>query len=203
VGILGGTFNPPHRGHLAVARYARAQLGLARVLLMPAHSSPHKRGEPDPGPEHRLQMCRLAVAEDEQLGVCALEVERGGASYTVDTLRAIRASHPSAELTLIVGADTASTLPRWREPRALLELAELAVVARSGSDERAVRERLRGLLAHDTAGVRFLQMPPVEVSSSLARETAARGAPLEELVGAAVADYINEHALYRDDREAA
>jgi nicotinate-nucleotide adenylyltransferase len=148
-------------------------------------------------------MCRLAVAQDEQLGVCALEINRGGASYTVDTLRAIRASHPNAELTLIVGADTASTLPRWREPRALLDLAELAVVARSGSDEQAVRQRLQGFVADDAAGVRFLQMPPVEVSSSLARETAARGAPLAELVGVAVADYIDKHALYRDDREAA
>jgi nicotinate-nucleotide adenylyltransferase len=202
-GILGGTFNPPHLGHLAAARHARERLGLERVLLMPAHTAPHKRHEPDPGAAHRLAMCRLAAADTEGVGVCALELERGGASYTVDTLRAIHASHPNAELTLIVGADTASTLPGWREPAALLELADLAVVARGGADELAVRDDLDALLGGEPQRVRFLQMPPVEISSSLARETAARGGPLAELVGPAVADYIREHGLYRDDREAA
>jgi len=222
VGILGGTFNPPHLGHLAAAQHARERLGLERVVLMPANTSPGKQGELDPGPEHRLQMCRLAVTGQDGVGVCALEIERGGTSYTVDTLRAIHASHPNAELTLIVGADTASTLPTWREPQTLLELADIAVVARSGSAEREVRERLRALLERsqrrseqraggesgtDTAAqrgrIRFLQMLTVDVSSSLARETAAGDGPLAELVGPAVAGYIREHGLYGAPRGSA
>jgi nicotinate-nucleotide adenylyltransferase len=195
-GILGGTFNPPHVGHLAAARHARSALGLDGVVLMPANTAPHKAGEPDPGPEHRLAMCRLAVEGEEGLSACTIEVQRGGASYTVDSLRAIHAGHPHAELTFIVGADTAGTMTSWREPDGVLELAELAVVTRSGSAEQEVRERLGELLSSHPGRVRFLTMPAVEVSSSMARQRAAAGEPLEELVGARVARYITEHGLY-------
>jgi nicotinate-nucleotide adenylyltransferase len=199
LGILGGSFNPPHLGHLAVARHARADLALERVVLMPAHAQPVKGREQDPGPEHRLRMCRLAVADAEGVSVCALEIERGGASYTVDTLRAVHASHPHVELTFIVGADTAGTLPTWREPAALLELAGLGVAARSGSDRGRVLAALAGLGAGggEGAAVRFLDMPAIDISSSQARLRASRGEPIEELVGPAVAGYIAEHGLYR------
>src|SRR5437660_315879 len=108
---------------LALASHALDALALRRVVLMPAHTSPYKPSAPDPGPEHRLRMCRLLVGGAPGVSVCALEIERGGTSYTVDTLTAIHASHPDAELTFIVGADTASTLPAWREPARLLRLA--------------------------------------------------------------------------------
>jgi nicotinate-nucleotide adenylyltransferase len=218
IGILGGSFNPPHLGHLALARHAREQLGLARVLLMPAHVAPHKSEAADPGPERRLEMCRLLVEQTPGLSVCALEIERGGASYTVDTLEALHASHPDAELTFIVGADTASTLPAWHEPARLLELAGLAVAERAGSTRREVLDRVASLarasgrvasaataptgatLGDGTArvgsGVRFVEMPVIEVSSSMARERAARGLSVDELVGPAVARYIGEHGLY-------
>jgi nicotinate-nucleotide adenylyltransferase len=204
VGILGGTFNPPHLGHLALARHARDELGLQQVVLMPAHIPPHKGSAQDPGPRHRLRMCRLCVAGLDGLSVCALEIERGGPSYTVDTLQAIHSSHANAELTFILGADTASTLPAWREPARLLELADLAVAARAGSDYEGVLDTVERLLAvgrPDTgdgrsATVRFLDMPAIEVSSSMVRERAARGAPIEDLVGEAVAGYIHEHDLY-------
>ena len=125
-GILGGTFNPPHLGHLAIARHARdgarPRAGAADAR---AHPAAQGRASDDPGPlEHRLRDVRAAAADGAPaVAVCALEIERGGPSYTVDTLRSIHASHPDAELTFIVGADTASTLPTWREPQELLELA--------------------------------------------------------------------------------
>ena len=106
LGILGGTFNPPHLGHLAIARDALRELALDRVVLMPARMPPHKPVERDPGSAARLAMCRLLVAGAEDVSVCAHELERDGPSYTVDTLGAIHASHPDAELTVIVGADT-------------------------------------------------------------------------------------------------
>jgi nicotinate-nucleotide adenylyltransferase len=204
VGILGGTFNPPHLGHLAIARHAHDELGLQRVVMMPAHIPPHKRTEQDPGPRHRLQMCRLCVAGVDGLSVCALEIERGGPSYTVDTLQAIHSSHPDAQLTFILGADTASTLPSWREPARVLELADLAVAARTGSDRNGVLDTVAPLLAaglprpgdRRSTGVRFLHMPTIEVSSSMARERAGRGAPIEDLLPGAVAGYIHEHGLY-------
>lgn len=206
LGILGGTFNPPHAGHLAMARDARVELGLERVLLMPAHTSPFKaRGEDrrdrpggaDPGPAHRLAMCRLACAGEDGLDVSAAEVERGGLSYTVDTLRAIRAANANAELTLIVGADTAGTIGSWREPAELLALAHLAVAARAGTAQAQVLDAI-GEVGGDDAQVRFLKMPHVDASSSLLRERVARGEPVAQLVGPDVAAYIAEHGLYRD-----
>ncbi len=140
-------------------------------------------------------MCRLVVEGEQGLSVCAIEIERGGPSYTVDTLEAIHADNPAAELTLIVGADIARTLPSWHAPARLLELAHLAVAARAGSQRRLVLGALAGIGPAD--GVGFLEMGPIEVSSSLARERAARGQPIEELVGPAVAGYIAEHRLYR------
>jgi nicotinate-nucleotide adenylyltransferase len=199
LGILGGSFNPPHLGHLAVALDAREELALESVLLMPVHTPPHKTPGADPGSEHRLAMCRLAVAEMSGLAASGLEVERGGASYTVDTLRAIHAEHPQARLTFIVGADTARTLPSWREPGALLELADLAVAMRNGTAREEVLETLDelGPAGHAArASARFLEMEEVDVSSSMVRSRVAAGEPVEALVGPAVAAYIAEHRLY-------
>jgi nicotinate-nucleotide adenylyltransferase len=192
IGILGGTFNPPHYGHLALARHAQAELGLDRVLLMPANSAPHKGEESDPGPERRLEMCRLAAGGEAGLEACALEIERGGPSYTVDTLRAIKQSNPQAELTFIVGADMARTLPAWREPGALVELAGLAVAEREDTGREEV---LRALSPLGTR-VTFLAMGMLEVSSSQVRERVKAGEPTEGLVAPAVAEYIAAHALY-------
>jgi nicotinate-nucleotide adenylyltransferase len=189
-----------------VARHAREELGLELVLLVPASTSPFKAdgdgeerggsGGRDPGPWHRLAMCRLAVAGEDGLNVSAVEVERGGLSYTVDTLRAIHATHPNAELTFIVGADTASTLGSWREPAELLELAHVAVAARAGTPRRRVLDAV-GEIGGEKADVRFLEMPVFDASSSMARELIARGASVEDLLGPAVAAYIAEHGLYR------
>lgn len=201
VGILGGTFNPPHLGHLALARHALEALALERVVLMPSHTSPHKAAAPDPGPEHRLRMCTLLVRDTAGLSACALEVERGGTSFTVDTLSAIHAGHPDAELTFIVGADTASTLPAWREPARLLELANLAVAARAGTTRQEVLDTLASVSRRRTSGpasITFLELPVIDISSSAARRRAAAGEPIEDLVGAGVASYIAEQRLYRE-----
>jgi nicotinate-nucleotide adenylyltransferase len=183
---------------------------------VPTHTTPYKASAEDledrrdPGPAHRLRMCRLAVDGVDGVSVCAIEIERGGLSYTVDTLSSLHASHPHAELTFIVGADTASTLGSWREPERLLELAQLAVATRAGSARRRVLEALGAIeLADDAAGeartgadrVRFLEMPPIDVSSSLVRRRVADGDAVDDLVGPAVADYIAEHGLYRAPAE--
>jgi nicotinate-nucleotide adenylyltransferase len=205
LGILGGTFNPPHLGHLALARHAREELGLERVLLMPVHTSPHKTPGADPGAEHRLRMCTLAVAEARGVEACGLEVERGGASYTVDTLQAIHTICPDAPLTFIVGADTARTMDSWREPAHLLELAGLAVAMRAGTEREQVLATVASIAggSNSREDVRFLELEPMEVSSSLVRERAGRSEPIEDLVGEAVADYIAEHGLYRAPVEVA
>jgi nicotinate-nucleotide adenylyltransferase len=160
---------------------------------MPAYSAPHKDDDEDPGPQRRLAMCRLAVAGDPGLEVCDLEIERGGPSYTVDTLRAIDESHSDSELTFIVGADMALTLPTWRESHALVGLASLAVAEREDGAQGDVTRALAPL----EADVAFLDMPKVEISSSLVRERVHGGESIDGLVEPAVARYIAEHGLYR------
>jgi nicotinate-nucleotide adenylyltransferase len=194
------------------------------VLLMPVHTAPNKaRAEAgartdasagwsgrDPGPEHRLRMCQLAAEGAAGVSVCAAEIERGGVSYTVDTLDSLHASHPDAELTLIVGADVAATIGSWRQPERLTQLAGVAVAARPGAAPAAAA--IAGAasagavpdarpLAPAGARITRIEMPAIDVSSSLVRDRVARGEPIEELVGPAVAEYIAEHGLYRPSQE--
>jgi nicotinate-nucleotide adenylyltransferase len=187
-------FNPPHLGHLALARAAADQLGLTRVLLTPVLVPPHKPAKWDPGAEHRLAMCHLAVEGEPRLGICTLELERPGPSYTVDTLRSIHDSNPDAELTLIVGADMARTLASWREPHEILRLAQVAVAEREGS----TRDEVMGALADldGSARIAFVDMEPLDISSSLVRRRLTAGEPIDRLVGTEVAAYIAEHELY-------
>ncbi len=195
LGILGGTFNPPHLGHLVCAQEAHAQLGLDRVALMPAGIPPHKAIDDDPGGELRLELCERAVAGDARFGVLRLELDRPGRSYTVDTLRALRERERDDELTFIVGGDMAHSLPAWREPQAVLELATLAVAERAGAAREQIRAALRPL-GEAAERVVFFDMPRIDVSSSLVRERVAAGRPIRYLVPDAVADLVAERGLY-------
>jgi nicotinate-nucleotide adenylyltransferase len=195
LGILGGTFNPPHIGHLVCAQEARAQLGLDRVVLMPVHTPPHKAAPDDPGPEARLALCRAAVADDEELEVSTLELDRGGASYTADTLRALQGLHEGDDLTFIVGGDMASSLPSWREPEAVLELARVAVAEREEHRRQEIAERV-GALRGAAERIVFFTMPRLDISSSDIRARLAEGRPIRWLVPIAVADEIERRGLY-------
>jgi len=197
VGILGGTFNPPHVGHLICAQEALDRLGLDRVVLMPARRPPHKQVDEDPGADARHAMCEAAVAGDERFAVSRLELDREGRSYTVDTLRALHDQHPQDDLTFIVGGDMARSLPTWREPEAVLELAALAVAERAGSERDEIRGELRALRGASAERVRFFEMPRIDVSSSLVRERVASGRPIRYLVPDAVADAIAQNGWYR------
>ena len=196
IGILGGTFDPPHCGHLKLAGQALSELRLDRVLLMPVHTPPHKRSERGcASPEDRLQMCRLAVDGLEEICVSDIEVARGGPSYTVDTLNEITDEHRDLRLTLILGADMARTLGSWREPVRLCALADLAVAMREGVSAEEVTAQLRSLSVEERR-LKFLRLPPVAVSSSMVRERVRAGESIAGLVGRAVAGYIAEHHLY-------
>jgi nicotinate-nucleotide adenylyltransferase len=194
LGLLGGTFNPPHIGHLVCARQALGQLGLDRVLLVPVREPPHKHAEDDPGVEHRVELCRRAVAGDELLEVSRIEADVPGPSFTVDTLSRLHDRSPGDQLTFIVGGDMAFSLPNWREPEAILELAELGVAEREGVRRADILERLSGLR---TERVRFFDMPRLDVSSSLIRRLVAAGQPIRYLVPIGVEAYIEEADLYR------
>ncbi|HZV76020.1 MAG TPA: nicotinate-nucleotide adenylyltransferase [Conexibacter sp.] len=196
IGILGGTFNPPHLGHLVCAQEAHEQLALDRVVLMPAGIPPHKQVAADPGAEVRYELCQLAVASDERFDVSRLELDRPGRSWTVDTLRALHDLNPQDDLTFIVGGDMARSLPTWREPETVLELATLAVAERAGSEREDIRGELRALRGATRERVRFFDMPRIDVSSSLVRERVATGRPIRYLVPEAVAGAIAAHGWY-------
>ncbi|HWC26114.1 MAG TPA: nicotinate-nucleotide adenylyltransferase [Solirubrobacteraceae bacterium] len=196
IGILGGSFNPPHLAHLVCASEAAAQLELDRVLLTPVAAPPHKDAERDPGPRARLELCRLAIGDDERLGVCDVEVRRGGPSYTVDTLRELHERTPEDDLTFIVGGDIALGLPTWHEPEAVLGLARLAVVERSGAGRRHVAARLAERFADAPPPV-FFEMPRLDISSSQIRRRVAQGRPIRYLVPDRVAERIAREGMYR------
>ena len=201
IGLLGGTFNPPHLGHLVCAQDACAQLELDRVLLLPVHAPPHKEVSDDPGVEHRVRLCVAAVGDDERLGVSRAEVDVEGRSYTVDTLSRLHDQCPEDQLTFIVGGDMAHSLPQWREPEAILALAELGVAEREGVGREDIRERVASIPG--AAGrVRFFDMPRIDVSSTLIRRRVAAGEPIRYLVPDAVADYIARERLYGSPRGA-
>jgi nicotinate-nucleotide adenylyltransferase len=194
VGILGGTFDPIHHGHLAIAEEAREALGLERVLFVPAASPPHKPGRPVSAPGDRLAMVRLAVAGNAAFEASDIEVRRGGTSYTVDTLEALRA-HGLVQPWLILSSEALALLPTWREPHRVLELARLAVVPRGGSDPLGpdwVEAEFPGA-AHR---VRFLSGPLLPISGSVVRRRARAGRSIRYLVPDAVAAHIAAHRLY-------
>jgi nicotinate-nucleotide adenylyltransferase len=178
-----------------MAQEAHAQLGLDRIVLMPVSIPPHKLLDDDPGPEERLELCRLAVAKDERFAVSRLELDRGGASYTVDTLREIHAGAPEDDLTFIVGGDVAQGLPTWREPEAVLGLATIAVAEREGVRRRDIAERVAGLRGGDRLA--FFDMPRVDVSSSAIRRRVREGRPIRYLVPDDVARTIGARGYYR------
>jgi nicotinate-nucleotide adenylyltransferase len=196
LGLLGGTFNPPHVAHLVCAQEALDRLALDRVLLVPVHTPPHKEALEDPGVERRVKLCEQAVTGDERLGVSRVEADVPGPSFTVDTLRRLHACRPEDDLTFIVGGDMAHSLPAWREPEAILELAWLGVAEREQLRRTDITRRLDGLRGARER-IRFFDMPRLDVSSTMIRRRVADGRPIRYLVPDAVAGAIEREGLYR------
>jgi nicotinate-nucleotide adenylyltransferase len=194
LGILGGTFNPPHLGHLVCAQEAYVQLHLDQLMLIPTRIPPHKPLDQEPGAEHRLELCRAAVADDDRFSVSELEVARDGPSYTVDTLAALKSLAPDTDLFFILGGDVAAGLPQWREPERVLSLATLAVAGRRGTSQAAVEEALAQLQGGERT--QYFRMPRVGFSSTMVRDRVREGQPIKYIVPDAVASYIKEHGLY-------
>ena len=195
LGILGGTFDPVHHGHLVAAEEARYQLGLDRVLFVPAGAPPHKGGRAISPERHRMRMLEMAIADQPHFGISRVDMERSGPCYTVDTLRLLRAElGPESTFFFIEGADSLADIPTWHQPQQLLKLTELAVVGRLGVeiDLEELEQHLPGLLEH----VHWVQMPYLEISSSDLRARVKEGRPISYLVPAAVESYIVEQQLY-------
>ena len=193
--MLGGAFNPPHIGHLLLAQEASWQLGLDSVLLMVTGRAPHKRIEPEPGPEVRLELARAAAREEPGVEASGMEVAAEGPSYSYLTLERLREEDPDRELFFLLGADMAAGLASWERPERVLELARLAVVPRPGVEPEAVHSALEEVGTADR--VEMIEMPLCGASSTTIRERVAAGRPLRHLVPDGVAELISERGLYR------
>lgn len=196
IGIFGGTFDPIHVAHLAVAEAARDAVGLTRVVFVPAGEPPHKRGRTISAAADRLAMVRAGVAGNDGFAVSRMELDRDGPSFTVDTLRDLRAGEPSADFALVLSAEAFLELPTWHEPAAILELAALIVAPRDGYPD-ASPDFLERHFPGVPARAVFLDGPRMRLSASELRARAAGGRSLRYLVPDAVAAYIGDHALYQ------
>lgn len=194
IGIIGGTFDPIHFGHLAIAEEARVALNLERVLFIPAAQQPLKHGQQSAPAQQRLEMVCLACASNPAFEVSPIEVERAGVSYTVDTLEQLHAEY-AAKLCFILGADALADLPRWHRPADIATLAELVAVKRPRThvDLAPLFREIPTLRDR----VQVLEGPQLELSSTALRQRVASGRSLKYLTPDSVVEYIERHSLYR------
>jgi nicotinate-nucleotide adenylyltransferase len=194
IGILGGTFDPIHYGHLAVAEEARIVLGFERIVFVPAARQPFKRGEHSAAPQQRLEMTQLACYDNPAFEVSPIEIQRTGPSYTVDTLETLHAQG-LVDLHFIVGADAAADLYRWRAAGRIVALARIVVIGRPGFalDRTTLTHDLPGLEARLT----LLEGPGLDVSSSELRRRVAAGQPIRYQTPEPVVEYITQQRLYQ------
>jgi len=193
IGLYGGTFDPVHRGHLLVAEQARTELELQRVFFVLTPNPPHKPTTTISPVAHRLNMLQLALSAQPQFEVSTVELERPGVSYTVETLRHFR-SQPefaTAELFLIIGADSLLELKNWREPQAIIGMAKLAVYSRPGLDWRQTPPQF-------LQAAHLLNGPPIDISATDIRRRCSRGLSIRDLVPETVGNYILENKLYQN-----
>jgi nicotinate-nucleotide adenylyltransferase len=201
IGVLGGTFDPVHLGHIMMAEEARKSLGLSEVLLVPAGQPMTRSNERMTSAEHRLLMLRLAAAGSPHLKVSTVEIERPGPSFTVDTITELRRKYGSKdEIFFILGWDSLAQLPIWREPARIVKMCILVAVPRPGWPQPSLKA-----LEKDIPGIAkrvvFLENPRVDISATTIRDKVARGEPIDHLVPGPVAEYIKEHGLYKAEQE--
>jgi nicotinate-nucleotide adenylyltransferase len=198
IGLFGGTFDPPHSGHLIVAQDAALALSLDRVLFMPAAQPPHKLGRVMSPAPARARMLELAIQGNPLFAFSPLELEREGPSYTVETLAELTAQHPDVQWTLLIGADQYAEFAQWRQPAQIRRLARVAVIARGGGSDWTAPQAPAGippLEPLDHGDVR-VQVTRIDISATQIRARVAAGQPVRYMVPAAVESFIFEHGLY-------
>jgi nicotinate-nucleotide adenylyltransferase len=194
IGILGGTFDPVHNGHLAAARQLRGVADLDQIWLMPNATPPHRSAAPAAPAPDRMRMVELAVAGHDGLVPSHIELDRGGVSYTVDTVRELTRIYPGQRFVLLVGSDAALQIRTWHEAEALLETASFVIFNRP---ETALAAQTLHELGFAPARTRIVHLDTPAIAAHQVRDRLARGAPIDDLVPPAVGDYIRNHALYQ------
>ncbi len=191
IGIYGGTFDPPHIGHLIVAERVREWLGLEKVIFVPAVIPPHKQQRSDITPaEWRLEMVRRAIAGNPSFDSSDIEIRRGGISFSVDTLKELRMQYPSDTLHLLIGMDNVRDFKTWKDPDMIKRIARVVVMTRPGIiPDPEIRVELATMIV--------CEVPEIGISSKEIRNLVEKGCSIRYLVPSSVLEYINEHRLYR------
>ena len=198
IGIMGGTFDPPHMGHLAMAEYVWEKLELEAVWFVPTGKIPHKDSSQTAQPEDRLAMVRLAVRDNPRFAVDPIEAESGRYSYTFETLEKLMERHPDCAFTFIAGADSLDYMERWREPARIFQACTVAAVNRVGYSMGRIERKKHELEARFGARIRIVPMPLIAVSSTEIRERFRRGLSVRYLVRDEVLAYMEEKRIYRN-----
>jgi nicotinate-nucleotide adenylyltransferase len=194
LGIFGGSFDPVHNAHLAIARACQRQAELDEVWFTPTAIQPLKQHGPRATNRHRLEMLRLAIQDEPTWRVCTIEIDRGGYSYTVDTLQQIHEELPDAEVFFLIGADALRDVAKWKQPREIFRMATPLVVSRAEQPLPDFKQ-LKALCTEGTQP-RLIEMPAADVSSSEIRRRVAAAESINSLVPDAVAEFITQHHLY-------
>ena len=196
VGIMGGTFNPIHNGHLFLAEHALEQAGLDYILFMPSMNPPHKVGMNLVSAEHRISMVRLAVNDNSHFVISDLELRRPGITYTSDTLKALKKDEPDTEYYFIVGADSLMMMTDWMEPQTVFRLSTIIAGAREQCTQEQITEQAKFLEKTYKGKIILLDMPIMEISSKAIRERITNKKSIKYYVPNEVEAYIKEHHLY-------
>ena len=199
VGIFGGSFNPPHKGHLYIASEAMKQASLDKIIFVPCGTPPHKTLTDMASAKHRFEMTRIALKNNDKFEISDLEIKSEETSYTARTLPQIKLMYPEARLCFIVGGDSFRDMERWYHPEEIFPMAEIVVVDRGGISRQSIEEKLFYYKEKYSAEITLTKVTPLELSSSAIRKDIAKGKDVSEFVSGEVLEYIQKFGIYKDE----
>lgn len=198
LGILGGTFNPPHNGHIYIAKQAMCGAKLDKVVFLPCGNPPHKAVEGEVAPEIRLEMTQLAIEDEPQFELCDMEIKSTEKSYTANTLKRLKGIYPGFKLCFIVGGDSLNDLEKWYHPEVILSLAEIVAVSRKGFELSAAKEKADFYRKKYNAEITLVDVEPMDISSSEIRDMIRKGKSAASFISEKVLDYIKINGIYKE-----
>ncbi len=198
LGILGGTFNPPHNGHLYIAEQARLSAELEKVLFIPCGNPPHKAVSGDVEAKARLEMTALAIEDKAEFELCDIEVNSTEKSYTANTLQRLKKIYPKYELCFIVGGDSLNDLEGWYHPEIIFDLAEIIAVSRKGLNKSRLQEKSAFYRQKYNAKITLVEAEPMDISSSEIRDRIVKGGSVSKFVNEKVLNYIKINGIYKE-----
>lgn len=199
IGIMGGTFDPPHLGHVMSAKYAASQLGLEKVIFLPTGKISYKDRDETANAAHRYEMTRISISDNSLFDICDIEVKSSEYSYTYLALEKLHLLYPNTHFYFIVGADSLDYMERWKEPQRIFDLCSVAVVGREGFTADENIKKAEELNAEFGADIHFVSMPMIDLSSTEIKCRIKNNKSIKNMVCDGVYDYISKHGLYRQE----